>query len=138
MNAQSNAPITRRERRFHLPDWLFAALVILGCLGLGNVITHALGLRVPGSVFGMLLLVVILRWRGEILASRLRSTSHALIAQLGLFFVPVGAGLITVREVIAAQWLAIVAAMIGSFLVGLLAAAGAAYGTHRLLNRAHE
>lgn len=137
-NVQSTAALTRPTSRYRLPDWLFSALVILGCLGAGELITHVLRVRVPGSVVGMLMLVVLLLWSGESLASRLRRTCNALISQLGLFFVPVGVGLMTVRDLLAAQWLAIVVALLVSFLIGLVAAAGAAYFAHRLVSRDNE
>jgi holin-like protein len=67
--------------------WLWAFL------GLGTVVVEALGLPLPGSVAGMLLLWVALEAR-VVRLEWLERGATSLLGVLGLLFVPAGVGLV--------------------------------------------
>ncbi|WP_353982130.1 CidA/LrgA family protein [Salinicola endophyticus] len=67
--------------------------ILLGCQFLGEVLSLALSLPIPGPVIGMLILLVGLVIRGSVPAS-LRSMGEGLLKYLTLLFVPAGVGLI--------------------------------------------
>ncbi|OLO03418.1 MULTISPECIES: CidA/LrgA family protein [Salinicola] len=67
--------------------------VLLGCQFLGEVISRALSLPVPGPVLGMLILLIGLTIRGSVPQS-LRTMGEGLLKYLTLLFVPAGVGLI--------------------------------------------
>ncbi|KFF50050.1 LrgA [Gammaproteobacteria bacterium MFB021] len=67
--------------------------ILLGCQFLGEVLSLALSLPIPGPVIGMLILLVGLVIRGSVPTS-LRSTGEGLLKYLTLLFVPAGVGLI--------------------------------------------
>ena len=46
--------------------------------------------------------------------------SRLLVSQMGLLFVPAGAGIISEGDVLRHEWLPIVAAVVGSTLIGLI------------------
>lgn len=67
--------------------------ILLGCQFLGEVISRALSLPVPGPVLGMLILLIGLMIRGSVPGS-LRIMGEGLLKYLTLLFVPAGVGLI--------------------------------------------
>ncbi len=67
--------------------WLLAAQA------LGEVITRALALPLPGPVLGMVLLLVALRWPS--VRASVGVCANFLLAHLSLLFVPVGVGVMT-------------------------------------------
>jgi holin-like protein len=89
--------------------WLWAFL------GLGTTVVDALGLPLPGSVAGMLLLWAALEMR-VVRLDWLESGASSLLAVLGLLFVPAGVGLAQYAGA-GPIWLAV----IGVVLVGALA-----------------
>lgn len=86
----------------------------------GEVLVRSLQLPVPGPVVGMLLLLLVLVWRGGP-GENLRSAGQGLLANLSLLFVPAGVGIMVHGHRIAAEWQALVAAVIGSTVLGLAA-----------------
>lgn len=79
----------------------------------GEVIVHALGLAVPGPVLGLVLMALILVWRGSTPAA-LSDTAHGLLRNLSLLFVPAGVGIMRQADAIAGNWLALSAGLIVS------------------------
>lgn len=79
----------------------------------GEVAVQLLHLPVPGPVLGMLLLFVTLIARGEV-SPTLRDTANGLLQHLSLLFVPAGVGVMVHGALISAEWLPIVAALVGS------------------------
>ena len=71
----------------------------------GEVIVRALGVAVPGPVIGLVLLAVILVWRG--IPKGLSDTAHGLLRNLSLLFVPAGVGVMRQADAIAGNWLAL-------------------------------
>ena len=80
---------------------------------IGEVIALAFKLPVPGPVIGMLLLFLTLLARGSI-SEDLRNTATSLLSHLSLLFVPAGTGVMVHLARVADEWVAIVAALIGS------------------------
>jgi holin-like protein len=80
---------------------------------LGEVITLAFGLPIPGPVIGMLLLFLTLLARGRI-ADELRNTANGLLSHLSLLFVPAGTGVMVHLGRVADAWVPIAAALVGS------------------------
>lgn len=88
----------------------------------GEVIAQALSLPVPGPVLGMVLLFLSLAVRAE-LAQSLRDTANGLLQHLSLLFVPAGVGVMVHAELIAAEWLPIVVALVASTAIAMVVTA---------------
>ena len=89
---------------------------------IGEVLTYALAIPIPGPVLGMALL---LAW---LLASaraveRLRPTCVELLKHLSLLFVPAGVGVMLHAARIADEWLPIVVALLGSTALAIVVTA---------------
>lgn len=59
----------------------------------GEVLTHLLGLSLPGSVLGMMMLLVALAWPP--LRAPIQAGAEYLLSHLSLLFVPISVGIIT-------------------------------------------
>lgn len=81
-----------------------AAIFLLVLLQLiGESVVQLSGLPVPGAIIGLVLLYVILLWRGQV-SDEMSRTSGFLLQNLGVLFVPAGVGVIAYLPLIAAQW----------------------------------
>lgn len=78
---------------------------------LGELISRALRIPIPGNVIGMGLLLGAL-WLGWIKVQWIQEAAELLLAHLALFFVPAGVGVMVYFDLIAAEWLPIVTAMV--------------------------
>jgi holin-like protein len=87
----------------------FAALLVFQTLG--EVLSYALALPLPGPVLGMALLLVWLLADTRA-AGRLRAGSLELLKHLSLLFVPAGVGVMVHAARIADEWLPIVVALV--------------------------
>ena len=98
----------------------------------GEVISQLLGLPVPGPVLGMALLFAAM---GAVpaLAQRMRDTANALLQHLSLLFVPAGVGVMLHAQRVAAEWVAIVAAVVVGTAITLVVTALTIKGCIRLL-----
>lgn len=94
-------------------------LILIACQLVGELIVYGLDIPVPGAVVGMVLLLIGLIVRGEV-GSGLRSTAEGLLSILPLMLVPAGVGLMVHFQLIAAEWVAILAALVVSTFVTLL------------------
>jgi holin-like protein len=97
--------------------------VLVGCQLIGEVLRHALHLPLPGPVIGMLLLATVLAIAGNDPieeTSQLAQTANALIANMGLLFVPAGVGVIVEFGVLRQNWLPILAGLLLSTILGLV------------------
>lgn len=101
---------------------LVGLLLLLLCQLLGEWIVLALALPVPGPVVGMVLLLV-----GLIVTKHVpdfvRAPAEGLLRHLALLFVPAGVGLMVHAELIAAEWLVILVALVVSTVVTILVTA---------------
>ncbi|WP_110708859.1 CidA/LrgA family protein [Salinicola sp. CR57] len=93
--------------------------ILLGCQFLGEVISRALSLPVPGPVLGMLVLLIGLLIRGSVPAS-LRVMGEGLLKYLTLLFVPAGVGLIQHFGLIRQEIWILIATLIASTSVTIL------------------
>jgi holin-like protein len=91
---------------------------LLVCQLLGTVIAQAIGVPVPGPVFGLILLLAFLiARRGP--QPELKTTAHGLLRHLGLLFVPAGVGIVNELGVLRSNALAVAIAIPISTLLGL-------------------
>ena len=97
----------------------------------GETIVRLLGLPVPGPVLGMLLLLATLMWRGST-PEPLRGTANGLLRHLSLLFVPAGVGVMVHFHRLAAEWPAILAALLVSTVLTLALSALVMQGLRRL------
>jgi holin-like protein len=84
-------------------------LLILCCQFAGEVIVHFSGAAIPSPVIGMALLLTGLIIKGD-LPDNLEKASSKFIQYIGLLFVPAGAGISMYLNLIAEQWLVVLAA----------------------------
>ncbi len=84
--------------------------------------SHA-GWPIPGSVIGMILLLVTLLIIKNPPQSVAQS-SEFMLRHLALFFVPAGVGIILLLDVIRDEWLAMLVSMVLSTVISLLFTAG--------------
>lgn len=95
--------------------------VLLLCQTLGELAARGLGLRLPGPVLGMLLLLVALGWPA--LRAPVQAATEVLLEHLSLLFVPIGVGVVAHLGVLGHHAPAIVAALVVSTWVGLAVSA---------------
>jgi len=74
---------------------------------------------VPGAVWGLLLLLIVLIIRGKP-AGEYGRNSERFLAYLRFFFVPAGAGIVTQLDVISRHWLALLVITVGGTFVAQL------------------
>lgn len=108
--------------------------LLLLCQLLGEVTVRGLGLPVPGPVFGLALLFVLLRARPSI-AQTLRPTVGVILANLSLMFVPAGVGVIGSLDVLSTDWFALLVTLIVSTILAMLATVGTFIGIRHLTER---
>jgi holin-like protein len=88
----------------------------------GEVLSFALGLPVPGPVIGMALLLGYL-WLRPAAVEPLRPTSVELLRHLSLLFVPAGVGIMVHVARLAHEWLPIVVALVASTALAIVVTA---------------
>ncbi len=101
---------------------IIALSLILGFQLVGEVLSRALNLPLPGPVVGLCLLVAACILRPA-LADRLRPTTQGLLAHLSLFFVPAGVGVVAHLGVIRDHGIGLAAAIMGSTVLAIAAGA---------------
>lgn len=94
-------------------------LALLLCQLLGELTVYLLDIPVPGSVVGMVLLLLALILLGRVPQS-LRQSAEGVLAVLPLLLVPPGVGLMVHFQLIAEHWQAILVALVVSTFVTLL------------------
>lgn len=101
---------------------------------IGEVLTYALALPIPGPVLGMALLLAYLLLNERAVAA-LRPTCVELLKHLSLLFVPAGVGVMLHVTRIANEWLPIVVALLASTALAIVVTALVIQGTSRWLSR---
>lgn len=101
-------------------EFLLPFAVLLLFLALGDLVQSLLGTWIPGSVIGMLLLLLMLS-TGLVKASVLDRISDWLLDRLGLFFVCPGVEIIRYLDLVGSHWLSLLMAIVGSSVVTLIA-----------------
>ncbi|WP_423196088.1 Murein hydrolase transporter LrgA [Cupriavidus sp. H19C3] len=87
----------------------FAILLVFQTIG--EVISYALRLPVPGPVIGMLLLFGWLAFDNRLLPV-IQGTTSELLKHLSLLFVPAGVGIMVHARTIGSEWLPIVVSLV--------------------------
>ena len=108
--------------------------LLLGCQLLGEITVRGLGLAMPGPVLGLTLLVLLL---GAIptLTERLRPTTTVILTNLSFLFVPAGVGVIGNFMVLSEDGIALLAILILSTVLSMLAAVGTFIGVRHATDR---
>ena len=111
--------------------------LLLSCQLVGEISVRTMGLPLPGPVVGLVLLLILIGLRPAI-AEGLRPTTSVILANLSLLFVPAGVGVIGNIEVLAEDWVALLAAVLVSTVAAMLAAVGTFLLVSRLTGGARE
>jgi holin-like protein len=90
--------------------------IIFSILFVGNFLQMITGLPIPGTVIGMIILLVCLL-TGTIKVEMVDDISKFLLAQLTFLFVPAGVGIMTSIDVIKDKWLSILLIIILSTVI---------------------
>jgi len=109
-----------------------AGILLLLCQLAGESIVRALDVPVPGPVLGAVLMLAFLSIRRRV-PDTLGKTSHDLLANFSLLFVPAGAGIILHAARLEAEAFALIAALIGSTALTIAVAALVFVGIDRLM-----
>ncbi len=103
-----------------------AFAILIGLELVGEVLRQTLHLPLPGPLIGMALLTVVLVARGstgpaarQAVPPPLQNVANGLIANMGLLFVPAGVGIIAELDVLRRDWLALLAGLLVSTVLGL-------------------
>ena len=102
-------------------DALRGLALLLLCQSAGEVAARGAQLPLPGPVLGMLLMLALLAWPA--VRQPVGAAADVLLTHLSLLFVPVGVGVITHLDRLAAHGGALVAVLLLSTWVGLAATA---------------
>lgn len=117
---------------------MIRALTLILCLQLaGEALAEALALSVPGPVIGMTALFLVLQLVGGP-SPELERTAAGFLDHLGLLFVPAGVGVTLHLSEAAAEWPAILAAVVAGTLVAIVTTALAFHWLARLSGAAAE
>lgn len=90
---------------------------LLLCQSLGELLVRGTGLRLPGPVVGMLILLPALRF--EAVRLPVSASADALLAHLSLLFVPVGVGVITHLGLVSQYGVRLLLVLVLSTLLGM-------------------
>ena len=93
--------------------------ILFGCLALGEIIVRTLGIKLPASIVGMLILTLLLQLK-VVKLEWVRGLTDFLIANLGFFFVPPGVALMLYFDLIKAEVMPIALATLLSTIIVLL------------------
>ena len=93
--------------------------VLFGCLALGDFVVWATGIKLPGSIIGMLLLAAFLQ-AGWVKLRWVKGISDFLVSNMGFFFVPPGVALMLYFDVIKAEFIPIVVSTVISTILVLV------------------
>lgn len=110
-----------------------AGILLLLCQLAGESLVRALDLPVPGPVLGAVFMLGFLAIRRGV-PDNLGRTSHDLLANFSLLFVPAGAGIILHAARLEAEAVALITALIGSTALTIAVAALVFVGVDRLAN----
>ena len=123
----------------------FAFALLVGLQLVGEVLRQVLHLPLPGPLIGMFLLTVVLVLRGSAGAAGERAVpaplakaANGLIANMGLLFVPAGVGIIAELGLLRHAWLAILAGLVVSTVLGLAVTGLVMHHVSRLAEAGHR
>ncbi|MEL7429630.1 MAG: CidA/LrgA family protein [Pseudomonadota bacterium] len=87
--------------------------LIFSCQLVGELVTRAVAIPLPGPVFGMMLLFALLLIKGSV-PEKLAVTADGLLSHLSLLFVPAGVGVMLHFSLFGDDWLVISIALVAS------------------------
>lgn len=97
--------------------------IILAVCFLGNLLHDLLNLPIPGSVLGMVLLLIFLL-TGVIKLSMIEDVSNFLLKHLSFFFIPAAVGLITCFTILEGKWTALfIISVVSTFIIAVVTGA---------------
>ena len=124
----TNAPRATNKISRTVCSGIIGLSMLLALTFVGRDAKEAFHLPLPGPVIGLALLagIVLLverfhAWSSRHLTLHLVPVSRLLVSHMGLLFVPAGVGIITEGDALRREWLPILAAVLGSTLIGLVA-----------------
>jgi putative effector of murein hydrolase LrgA (UPF0299 family) len=112
-----------------------AAILLLLCQLAGESIVRAIDIPVPGPVLGAMFMLGFLAIRRKVPES-LDQTSHDLLANFSLLFIPAGVGIIVHIARLEAEAVALLTALVGSTALTIAVAALIFVGVDRLGGKA--
>lgn len=114
----------------------FAALLL--CQLIGEAIVFGFGLTIPGFVVGLLLLAValaVVKTRFSATVADVETTSGALLANLGLLFVPAGVGIVQNLDLVAQNGVTLMLILLASTVITLAVTVWVFIAVRALLRR---
>lgn len=107
--------------------------IIFGCLAVGELIVWALGISLPGSIVGMLLLTALLEMK-IVKLEWVKGMSDFLVENIGFFFIPPGVAFMLYIDLIKAEvWPIVIATLVSTLIVLLVTG-----WTHQILKKRKE
>lgn len=113
-------------------------LLILACQLLGTVIVALSGFPVPGAVVGMLIFFAYLQWRAPDVKSTSVRAADGLLANMQLFFIPPGVGIVAHLALLRSEWAAGLGGFFAGWAAAILVTAVTALLFRRLTRRARD
>lgn len=105
------------------PQVIRGLVWLLGCQVLGEVLVRLTQLPVPGPIVGMLVLFAVLQVRRPAADAPVFVAADGLLRHLQLLFVPAGVGIVAHLGLLRAEAVPVSVALVGSWLLGLVAVA---------------
>lgn len=100
---------------------MLQGLILLIALQIiGDWISHALDIPIPGSIIGMLLLLCFLIIKGSV-SKPLAETAQSLFPYLPLLLIPASVGVIQYGELLQVEGFAVISALVISAVASLIA-----------------
>lgn len=96
--------------------------LIFSCQLVGELVTRAVAIPLPGPVFGMMLLFALLLIKGSV-PEKLAVTADGLLSHLSLLFVPAGVGVMLHFSLFGDDWLVISIALVASTVLTIVVTA---------------
>ncbi|OGX78977.1 LrgA family protein [Exiguobacterium sp. SH31] len=105
-----------------LIKWIIGLSLLFGLSALGNWIVAVLALKVPGSVIGMVLLLLLLMTK-IIRVEWIEDSAGFLTKHLAFFFIPIAVGLMSYSSLLKEEGVPLFLALIISMTIGLVVTA---------------
>ena len=102
--------------------WMIGLSLLFGLSTLGNWIVATLNLKIPGSVIGMVLLLLLLM-TNIIRVEWIEDSAGFLTKHLAFFFIPIAVGLMSYGALFKTEGIPLFIALIISMFVGLVVTA---------------
>ena len=93
--------------------------IIFACLALGELLALIPWVNIPGSIWGMLVLTVLLETK-VVKPQSVSTTCKFLVSNMAFFFIPPGVALMYYFDIISKEWIPILVATVVSVLIVLV------------------